>query len=125
MPLQPPDLARRPPGLAGLLLALALVGAGLAPATAAPAQTAAASAFCARDLSATEARLKATLRRLDATRSAPMAARCLAFRDHIRVMQQAAIVFDRCTTGRHREENVGQMLGSIADWRAVVNRNCR
>lgn len=125
MPLQTPDLARRPPGLAGLLLGLALIGAVLAAGTPAAAQAGAASAFCARDLSATDARLKATLRRLQATRSSPMAARCVAFRDHIRIMQQAAIVFDRCTTGRHRQENVGQMLGSIADWREIVARNCR
>ncbi|WP_439576109.1 hypothetical protein [Phreatobacter sp.] len=126
MPLQTPDLARRPPGLAGLLFAImAAACLALVPAGSALAQSTAAAAFCARDLSATDTRLKATLRRLETTRSSPIAQRCSVFRDHIRVMQQAAVVFERCTTGRHRQENVGQMIGSIADWREIVARNCR
>lgn len=125
MPLQAPDLARRPSGPAGLFLGLVLVaGQALAMTGPALAQGTASAGFCARDLSATDTQLKATLQRLQATRSAPMATRCQAFRDHIRIMQQAAVVFDRCTTGRNRQENVGQMLGSIADWREIVARNC-
>jgi hypothetical protein len=34
-------------------------------------------------------------------------------------------MFARCTTGRHRQENVGQIAGSIADWREIIQRNCR
>jgi hypothetical protein len=82
-------------------------------------------AVCARDLAATDTRLRQTQARLNASQNRPMAQRCTAFRSHVQVMRAAAAVFDRCTTGRHRQENVGQMMGSIADWREIIQRNCR
>lgn len=110
------------------LLALALTALSSAPfliAQPLAASPAATEAFCARDLAATDVRLRQAQARLDASRSAPMAQRCEVFRGHVRAMQQAAVVFNRCTSGRHRQENVGQMLGSIADWREIIARNCR
>jgi hypothetical protein len=83
------------------------------------------SGFCARDLAATDAKLRHALTRLDESRAAPMGVRCLVFRDHVRAMSQAAAVFERCSSGRHRSENVGQMVGSIADWRQIIARDCR
>jgi hypothetical protein len=104
------------------ILVLALATLSPAPSFATPAAT---EAFCARDLSSTDSRLRQTLTRLNESRSAPMGERCEIFRRHVQVMQQAAAVFDRCTSGRSRQENVGQMLGSIADWRDIIARNCR
>jgi hypothetical protein len=82
-------------------------------------------AACARDLATTDTRLRQTQARLNASQNRPMAQRCIVFRSHVQVMSAAADVFNRCTTGRHRQENVGQMAGSIADWREIIQRNCR
>ena len=106
--------------LRNLVLALAIITP--APAFASPVAT---EAFCTRDLSSTESRLRQALARLTENRNAPIPQRCEIFRRHVQVMQHAAMVYDRCTTGRTRQENVGQMLGSIADWREIIARNCR
>lgn len=103
-------------------IAVALVLTAVVPTFAAASPS---EAFCARDLSATDTRLRHAQSRLDQTRDLPMILRCNAFRDQLRAMTQAASVFERCSTGRARSENVGQLVGSIADWRQVIARNCQ
>jgi hypothetical protein len=80
---------------------------------------------CPAELATTDQRLRATLQRLETVRSAPLPRRCAVFRQHVAVMREASATFRRCTTGRHRDENVGQMEGSIADWQEIISRNCR
>jgi len=110
----------QPKAVARIAVALALTAVAPAFVAASPSE-----AFCARDLSATDTRLRHALVRLEETRNLPMPQRCTAFRDHLRAMTQAASVFERCSTGRTRSENVGQMVGSIADWRVIIARNCQ
>ena len=73
-----------------VVLALALVSP--APLLA---NSVATEAFCARDLSSTQAKLRQTLARLNEGRSSPIPQRCETFRHHVQVMQQAAVVFGR------------------------------
>ncbi|MDP2801703.1 MAG: hypothetical protein Q8O26_07445 [Phreatobacter sp.] len=80
---------------------------------------------CEADLVLTEIRLRQTTERLAATQSAPVPQRCTVFRSHVEVMRRASLVFGRCTHGRHRQENIGQMEGSIVDWNEIIARNCR
>ncbi len=108
-----------------LVLALATLSPALFLASHGASASPRTEASCARDLAATQTSLRQTLERLNRTRSRPAAQRCATFRSHVQVMRAAAAVFDRCTTGRHRQENVGQMMGSIADWREIIQRNCR
>ncbi|QCK88057.1 hypothetical protein E8L99_21000 [Phreatobacter aquaticus] len=83
------------------------------------------SDYCAGELVLTEIRLRQTLERLRATNTAPMPQRCAVFREHIRVMSGAARIYGQCMRGHARGENVGQMQGSVADFREIVARNCR
>ncbi len=80
---------------------------------------------CRRDLAATEASFSATLRDLERTKSSKVAQRCPSFRRHVEVMRKASSVFRQCSTGRERQENVGQMDGSIADFQEIIARHCR
>lgn len=80
---------------------------------------------CRRDLGAVDASLKATLRDLDRNKRGSPAQRCASYARHVEVMRKASGVFAQCTTGRERAENVGQMDGSIADFREIIARNCR
>lgn len=80
---------------------------------------------CRRDLAATETSLAATLRDLNRNKSGSPAQRCASWRRHVEVMRNASVVYRQCSTGRERQENVGQMDGSIADFLEVVARNCR
>jgi len=80
---------------------------------------------CRRDLGATEASLAATLRDLDRNKNGSSAQRCASWRRHVEVMRNASAVYRQCSTGRERQENVGQMDGSIADFREIIARNCR
>ena len=80
---------------------------------------------CRRDLTTTELSFSTTLRDLDRNKKGSLARRCAAYRRHVEVMRKASSVFRRCSTGREREENVGQMDASIADFRYIIARNCR
>jgi hypothetical protein len=80
---------------------------------------------CRRDLSATDASLKATLRDLDRNKRGSPAQRCASYARHVEVMRKASGVFRQCATGRERAEDVDQMEGSIADFREIIARNCR
>ncbi|MDP2354592.1 MAG: hypothetical protein Q8M31_00830 [Beijerinckiaceae bacterium] len=80
---------------------------------------------CRRDLATTEASFSATLRDLERNKSSVIAQRCPSFRRHVEVMRKASGVFRKCSTGRERQENVGQMDGSIADFLEIIARHCR
>lgn len=78
-------------------------------------------ATCPADLAALDASFDETAERFDkAWNSDDEAEKCAAIRHHIDVMLKAAAVFDVCTTGHGREENMGQALGTAADFEDIA-----
>ena len=57
----------------------------------------------------------------DLQRSGAPQARCTAWRRQIEVMQTAKDVFARCAVADARTENVNQLDGSIAEFRALID----
>lgn len=80
---------------------------------------------CRRDLASIDGSLSGSLRDLQRNKARAIPQRCAAFRRHVEVMRRASAVFRQCSTGRERAENVGQMEGSIADFREIIARTCR
>jgi hypothetical protein len=79
---------------------------------------------CSRDLFMTDGGLRTSLQKLEAVVNADQAAKCTAWRNHVTVMRKASSVFSRCTSGRERQENVGQMDGSVADFESTIASRC-
>jgi len=76
---------------------------------------------CRAEIANLNANLDETLERLEgAWKSEDDAEKCAAIRHHIEVMRGAAEVFGRCTTGHARGENVGQALGTVADFEDIA-----
>lgn len=98
-----------------------LLVAAMTMTTAAAAQTPAA---CEEDLAAVDASFDDTIGRLEASASAGDAAKCVAWRAHVDVMEAARDVFRRCLSGHARGENIGQLDVSIADFLSVINARC-
>ena len=82
------------------------------------------SAACQADLAANDVRFKQTIEKLEAVKNGTKAQQCAAYRSHVQIMKRAVPIFDRCTTGRGRQENLGQMAGSIEDFQEIIKRNC-
>lgn len=81
-------------------------------------------ATCQRDLFQNEAAMRRQQTRMDAASKADQAEQCRAWRDHVAFMQNARSVFATCQTGRLREENVGQMDASLAEYRVLLANRC-
>ncbi len=80
-------------------------------------------ATCPADLAGLDATFDETLQRLDAAgKSTDLGEKCAAISHHIDVMRHAAEVFDVCTTGHSRGENMGQALGTIADFQDIAQQ---
>ncbi len=79
---------------------------------------------CKRDLFQTDGALRATRDRLGKVASGSPAEKCAEWRRHVTVLRRASGVFARCTSGRERAENVGQMDGSVADFTDVIRSRC-
>lgn len=84
---------------------LALI-ASAAPATAG-------RAACPRELAATETRLLKALVHLQAVAHVGQDDKCATYRTHADVLTQARSVFERCSNGRGREQDVDQMNGAL------------
>jgi hypothetical protein len=104
------------------LLIISTIACGLAPAAA---MAQARSAACQRDLLVTDSTLREAMQRLEAAGGASDADKCTVYRSHLETMRKASAVFARCTTGREREENVGQMNASVADFEALIRARCQ
>ncbi len=100
-----------------LVMIAVLASVALAPsAFAAPAST----ATCDADLAAVDASFAETQARLDKAASADQAEKCAAIRHHVEVMANGIAVFRRCLPeGHDRQENIGQLAGSIADFLGI------
>jgi hypothetical protein len=83
-----------------------------------------APATCSRDLFQNEAGLRQQQTRLSAVATADQASQCRVWREHVAYLQKARSVFAACQSGRQREENVGQMDGSLAEYRVLLADRC-
>jgi hypothetical protein len=106
---------------AGLALLLAALPAGPALAQA----RAGAPATCERDLFQNEGGMRRELTRLQASGTADQATQCRIWREHVGFLQRARSVFATCQTGRQREQNVGQMDQSLAEYRVLLADRCK
>jgi len=106
-----------------VLAALALTA--LVPALAVAQGRPAAPATCSRDLFQNEAGFRLQQTRLSAVANADQATQCRAWREHVSYLQKARGVFATCQTGRQREENVGLMDASLADYRVLLADRCK
>lgn len=103
--------------------ALALIGIASLAGDAA-AQPRPAPATCGRDLFQLDGEMHRQLRRMQEVGAADQATQCKAWREQVGFLQKARGIFATCQTGRQREENVGQMDGSIADFRVLLVQRC-
>jgi hypothetical protein len=114
-------MPRAPRLLRALLLAgVVLAGAGTDAARAGVVDT----PLCQRDLLMTDAALRKTMELLQGAGTDP-ANQCRVWRGHVGTLRKARDVFARCTTGRERAENVGQMEGSAADFEELIRQRCK
>lgn len=81
-------------------------------------------ATCSRDLFQNEAGLRQQQTRLTAVATADQPTQCRAFREHVAFLQKSRAVFATCQSGREREENVGLMDASLADYRVLLADRC-
>ena len=79
---------------------------------------------CARELAATETSLRKTLLRLQLAATAKPDEKCAIYRDHAEVVARARTVFERCSTGRDRDQDIGQMDGTLDRVKGVIARSC-
>jgi hypothetical protein len=79
---------------------------------------------CDGELALDEIRLRQASAALSDTRDAPMAQRCVAFRDTVRVMQRASDTRRRCLSGSDARAALVDMDRAIARWRQTIARDC-
>jgi hypothetical protein len=76
---------------------------------------------CDADLAALDASFDETMSRLQKATASDKVEKCAAITHHIEVMMHAAEVFDRCLPeGHDKRENMGQVLGTAADFRDIM-----
>lgn len=97
----------------------------LAPVAALAQGRANAPATCSRDLFQNEAGFRQQQARLSAVANADLATQCRAWREHVTYLQKARAVFASCQSGRQREENVGLMDTSLAEYRVLLADRCK
>jgi hypothetical protein len=102
-----------------LALALALL-LPAAPALAGPT----AKPACARELAMTETSLlKASLRMQAAAKVSP-SEQCQTYRAHAEVVARARDVFERCSTGPARDQDIGDMTGALDRVKTAIASAC-
>ncbi|WP_332686257.1 hypothetical protein [Bosea sp. (in: a-proteobacteria)] len=88
------------------------------------AQPRSAPASCSRDLFQNEAAMRQRQYRMQQVANADQGTQCQAWREHVVFMQKARAVFATCQSGRQREQNVGQMDQSLAEYRVLLANRC-
>ena len=91
-----------------------------APAAAAPA----AQATCARELAVTETSLLKTVVRMQSVTKASPSEQCETYRAHAAVVAKARDVFERCSTGAAREQDLGDMDGALDRVKTAIASTC-
>jgi hypothetical protein len=103
--------------------ALALILAAALPAAPAAAGTPP-KPTCARELALAETSLIKTLVQLQGAAKAGTSERCASYRAHAVVVTRARDVFERCSTGAARAQDVGQMDGALGRVNAAIASTC-
>jgi hypothetical protein len=101
-----------------LAVALALA-IPAAPAAAGPAKPA-----CARELAVTETSLLKTLVRMQSVGKASPSEQCETYRTHAAVVTKARDVFERCSTGTTRAQDLGDMDGALDRVKSAIASTC-
>jgi hypothetical protein len=101
------------------LIALVLVAVPAAPAAAAPAKPA-----CARELAVTETSLLKMAVRMQSVDKAAASEQCETYRAHAAVVTKAREVFERCSTGATREQDIGDMDGALDRVKTAIASAC-
>jgi len=79
---------------------------------------------CARELASAETSLLKTLVHLQSVAKASPTERCASYRAHAQVVAKARDVFDRCSTGAARTQDVGQMDGALGRVNEAIATAC-
>ena len=90
-----------------------------APAAAGPAKPA-----CARELAVTETTLLKTLVRMQSVDKASPSEQCETYRAHAAVVTKARDVFERCSTGTARAQDLGDMDGAFDRVKTAIASTC-
>jgi hypothetical protein len=105
------------------LLAVALAFAlPAAPAAAGPAKPT--QPTCARELAVTEASLLKTLVRMQSAGKASTSEQCETYRAHAAMVTKARDVFERCSTGAIRAQELGDMDGALDRVKTAIASAC-
>jgi hypothetical protein len=88
------------------------------------APTTAGAETCPRELAVTETKLLKALVHLQAVAHVNQSDQCATYRTHADVLAQAREVFERCSTGRNREQDVGQMDGVLTQVKSAIASVC-
>jgi hypothetical protein len=91
-----------------------------APAVAGPAPKPA----CAHELAVTETSLLKTLLRMQGTGKASQTEQCEVYRVHAAAVSKARDVFERCSSGPARAQDVGQMDGALDRVKVAIASTC-
>ena len=91
-----------------------------APAVAGPV----AAPACARELAVTETSLLKTLVRMQGVGKASAPEQCETYRAHAAVVTKARDVFERCSTGAARTQDLGDMDGALDRVKGAIASAC-
>jgi hypothetical protein len=104
-----------------LAIAFAFATAG-APAAAGPAKPT--QPTCARELAVTETSLLKTLVRMQNVGKASPSEQCETYRAHAAIVTKARDVFERCSTGTTRAQDIGDMDGALDRVKTAIASTC-
>lgn len=79
---------------------------------------------CARELAVTETSLIKAAIRLQAIVHVSQEEQCITYRNHADVVMKARQVFERCSNGRAREQDVDQMDNALSQDKAAIASIC-
>ena len=103
------------------LIAIALaIAVPAAPALAAPV----AKPACAHELAVTETSLLKTLVRMQSVGKASASEQCETYRAHAAAVAKARDVFERCSTGPARAQDLGDMDGALNRVKNAIASTC-
>jgi hypothetical protein len=79
---------------------------------------------CARELAVTETSLLKTLVRMQAAAKVSQTQKCETYRAHAQAVTKARDVFERCSTGPAREQDLGEMDGALSRVNSAIASTC-
>lgn len=79
---------------------------------------------CARELAVTETSLIKAAIRLQSVIQVSPDEKCATYRAHASVITKAREVFERCSSGRDREQDVGQMDSALSQDQTAIASAC-